>query len=225
MEYEKLIQNFQNLPRAGSSISANVRRNSNKTVVIKKYRNSKNAEHEFKIHSHIYSLPDASRYVVKPLYQRNSYFIQNYQPGILGTLDEFIRKIKYTKSMTYEKSLSIFNAILTQIKNIVKFLKKHNIGHNDLHLGNFIVYRTGNKIKVKVIDFGKSKFITNKTKLSQLNIERLVRFGEYANSGWMINNKPITNAVVPKYQFNAMVQNALSTKPIDRSPLKEIQAT
>ena len=223
MEYEKLIQNFQSLPRAGKSVSANVRRNSNRTMVIKKYRNAKNAAQEFKIHSRVYSLPGASRYVVKPLYQRNSYFIQNYQPNMLDTLDAFIEKIKHTKSITYNRGLSIFNNILKQIRNIVKFLNKHNVRHNDLHLGNFIVYKKDGKLMVKVIDFGKSTFNTNKTKMSQVNIEGLARFGEYIDEGWLINNKPLTNAMVPKYQFNALVQNALSVKPRNRPPLREIQ--
>jgi serine/threonine protein kinase len=192
-------------------------------MVIKKYNNTKNAEREFKIHTHVYSLPGASRYVVKPLYQRNSYFIQNYQPNMLGTLDVFINKIKHTKSMTYEKSLSIFNNILAQIKNIVKFLKKHKISHNDLHLGNFIVYKKDRKLMVKVIDFGKSTFTTNNSKLSQINIEGLARFGEYVDDGWLVNKAPLTNAMVPKYQFNAMVKNALNTKPKSKLPLREIQ--
>ena len=217
MEYENLISRFQNLPRAGESVSANVRRNSLRTMVIKKYKNTKNAEKEFKFHNHVYSIPGASKYVVKPLYQRNSYFIQNYQPNMLGTLDVFINKIKHTKSMTYERSLSIFNSILTQIKNIIKFFKKHKISHNDLHLGNFIVYKKDRKIMVKVIDFGKSTFSTNNSRLSQMNIEGLARFGEYVDDGWLVNNAPLTNAMVPKYQFNAMVKNALSVK--SRTPL------
>jgi len=62
-------------------------------MVIKKYKNTKNAEKEFKFHSHVYAIDGASKYVVKPLYQKNSYFIQNYQPNMLGTLDVFINKI------------------------------------------------------------------------------------------------------------------------------------
>jgi len=119
--------------------------------------------------------------------------------------------------MTYERSLSIFNSILAQIKNIVKFFKKHKINHNDLHLGNFIVYKKDRKLMVKVIDFGKSTFSTNNSRLSQMNIEGLARFGEYVDEGWLVNNAPLTNAMVPKYQFNAMVKNALSSKP--RTPL------
>ena len=225
MEYEKLIQNFQNLPRAGESVSANVRRNSGRTMVIKKYKNTNNAEREFTIHSRVYALPGASKYVVKPLYQRNSYFIQNYQPNMLGTLDTFIQKIKHTKSMTYKKSLFIFDSILKQIRNIVRFLNKHGISHNDLHLGNLIVYKQDGKLLVKVIDFGKSTFTTNKSKLSQMNIEGLARFGEYVDDGWLVNKEPLTNAMVPKYQFNAMVRNALSTKPKNVLPLKEIQSS
>lgn len=223
MEYENLINRFQKLPRAGESVSANVRRNSLRTMVIKKYKNTKNAEREFRFHSHVFDLPGASRYVVKPLYQRNSYFIQNYQPNMLGTLDVFINKIKHTKSMTYKRSVAIFNDILKQIQNIVRFFKKHKISHNDLHLGNFIVYKKDGKLMVKVIDFGKSTFTTNNSKLSQMNIEGLARFGEYVDEGWLVNKKPLTDAIVPKYQFNAMVQNALSVKPRNVLPLKEIQ--
>ena len=223
MEYETLISRFQALPRAGESVSANVRRNSLKTMVIKKYKNTKNAEREFRFHSHVYSIPGASRYVVKPLYQKNSYFIQNYQPNMLGTLDVFINKMKRAKSMTYERSVKIFNDILKQIQNIVRFFKKHKISHNDLHLGNFIVYKKDGKLMVKVIDFGKSTFTTNNSKLSQMNIEGLARFGEYVDDGWLVNKKPLTNAIVPKYQFNAMVKNALSAKPRNVLPLKEIQ--
>jgi serine/threonine protein kinase len=221
MEYDRLIQNFPNLPRAGNSVSANARRNSARTVVIKKYKSTSDAEKEFKIHSHVYSLPGASRYIVKPLYQRNSFFIQVYQPNMLGTLDTFITKMKFTKSMGYEKSVTIFDNILKQIKAIVKFLNRNGIDHNDLHLGNFVVYKQDRKLLVKVIDFGKSTFTTNRSRLSQMNVEGLARFGQYVNDGWLVNNKPLTNALVPRYQFNAMVKNALSVKPRSVLPLHE----
>ena len=223
MEFENLISRFQTLPRAGNSVSANARRNSIRTMVIKKYKNTTNAEREFRIHSHVYSLPGASKYVVKPLYQRNSYFIQVYQPNMIGTLDTFINKIKFTKTMSYEKSVSIFNDILRQIKAIVKFFNRHGIDHNDLHLGNFVVYKKDRRLFVKVIDFGKSTFTTNRSRLSQMNIEGLARFGQYVDDGWLVNNKPLTNAMVPRYQFNAMVTNALSSKSRNVLPLREIQ--
>ena len=225
-KYEQLIRNFQNLPRAGSSMSANARRNNNKTVVIKKYNNSANAGREFDIHSMVYRFPAANIYMVKPLYRRNSYFVQEYQPKMLDTLDVFISKIKRSNKFDLNKSREIFKDILNQIKTIVKFLKSYGVRHNDLHLGNFIVYRKGKKFGVKVIDFGKAIFTDNRTQPSQISIERLARFGQYADNGWLIENAPETHSVVPRYQFNAMVDNALKAKAMrngNRVPLREIQ--
>jgi len=225
-KYEQLIRNFQNLPRAGSSMSANARRNSNKTVVIKRYNKSANAGREFDIHSMIYRFPAANIYMVKPLYRRNSYFVQEYQPKMLDTLDVFISKIKRSNKFNLDKSREIFKDILNQIKTIVKFLKSYGVSHNDLHLGNFIVYRKGKKFGVKVIDFGKAILADNRTQLSQINIEGLAIFGQYADTGWLIENAPMTRSVIPRYQFNAMVNDALKAKTKrngNRAPLSEIQ--
>ena len=218
MNYNKLIDEFDTLPLAGQSVSAIARLNRTKTLVIKKYKNKTNAEREFRMHSIAYSFLGASKFMVAPRFLKDTYFIQNYQPNVLGTLDEFIDQVGRSK-ISYEKSVKLFDSVLKQIKSIIKFLKKAGISHNDLHMGNLIVFKEGGQIRVKVIDFGLATMGTNKH--TQVNIEQLARFGTYINDGWMIDGVPITNAVVPRYQYNARVKNVLRRKQ-PRSPLKNI---
>lgn len=218
MNYNKLIDEFDTLPLAGTSVSAVAKLNRNKTLVIKKYKNKNNAEKEFMMHSTAYSFPDASKFMVAPRVQKGAYFIQNYQQNVLGTLDEFIEQVGRSK-ISYEKSVKLFDSVLRQIKAIVKFLKKAGINHNDMHMGNLIVFKEGGQIRVKVIDFGLATI--GHKKHSQMNIEQMAQFGTYINNGWLIDDEPITRAVVPRYQYNARVKNVLKRKQ-PRPPLKNI---
>lgn len=218
MNYSKLIDEFDTLPLAGKSVSAVARLNPTKTLVIKKYKNKNNAEKEFMMHSAAYSFPGASKVMVAPRFQKGAYFIQNYQQNVLGTLNEFIEQVGRSK-ISYEKSAKLFDSILKQVKAIVKFLKKAGISHNDLHLDNLIVFKEGGQFRVKVIDFGLATMGHNKH--SQMNIEQMAQFGTYINNGWLIDDEPITGAIVPRYQYNARVKNVLKRKQ-PRSPLKNI---